>query len=154
MQCNFFEELENGWFLSLRGQYGFILNCLFFQILTDYITHQNGVKNPILCTIWRTSSKIISKQGRSFWHKNVVSNRTFSQIMEDFCNNGLSWNVSICANTHQVYSLGHVSILRQFSRGFLDLHSISKFTKRKLILILMFELQNIGNLGTLCNFLI
>ena len=133
MQCNFFEELENGWFLSLRGQYGFILNCLFFRILTDCITLQNGVKNPILCTIWRTSSKIISKQGRSFWHKNVVSNRTFSQIMEDFCNNGLSWNVSICANTpQQVYSLGHVSILRQFSRGFLDLHSISKLTKKKI----------------------
>ena len=104
----------------------------FFLILTDCITLQNGVKNPILCTIWRTSSKIISKQGRSFWHKNVVSNRTFSQIMEDFCNNGLSWNVSICANTHQVYSLGHVSILRQFSRGFLDLHSISKLTKKKI----------------------
>ena len=110
----------------------YILNCFFFRILTDCITLQNGVKNPILCTIWRTSSKIISKQGRSFWHKNVVSNRTFSQIMEDFCNNGLSWNVSICANTHQVYSLGHVSILRQFSRDFLDLHSISKLTKKKI----------------------
>lgn len=137
-----------------EGTVWFYSKLSFFRILTDCITHQNGVKNPILCTIWRTSSKIISKQGRSFWHKNVVSNRTFSQIMEDFCNNGLSWNVSICANTHQVYSLGHVSILRQFSRGFLDLHSISKLTKRKLILILMFELQNIGNLGTLCNFLI
>ena len=115
-----------------EGTVWFYSKFSFFRILTDCITHQNGVKNPILCTIWRTSSKIISKQGRSFWHKNVVSNRTFSQIMEDFCNNGLSWNVSICANTHQVYSLGHVSILRQFSRGFLDLHSISKLTKKKI----------------------
>ena len=64
----------------------------------------------------------------------------------------VAWNVDLQTHQNQVYSLGHVSILRQFSRGFLVLHTVTKLQKKfSPIIILIFESKRkkiIGILGS------